>query len=115
MARQNLQEQLGKLEQKQRALEAEIRHKKAALAEQKRKADTRRKIILGGLVEKHCELNPASGFAREVKRLVSEWVSGDNERALFGLPPLPAGKREPAAAAGNHDAQSRNASSLESE
>lgn len=82
-------ERLKKLEQQRAKIEQQIRRQKAKLRDEERKKETRRKIILGGLIEKHCALHEDSAFTREVKRLVAEYVTGDRERGLFGLPPLP--------------------------
>ena len=87
MARSDPREQLRKLEQQHRALEQKMKQKRAVIAQQERKNDTRRKIILGGLIEKHCQLHPDSDFTREVQKLIGRYVTGDTERALFDLPP----------------------------
>lgn len=83
------QNRLRKLEQQRAALDRQIRQEKARVKSEERKRDTRRKIILGGLIETHCEMHPDSAVAREVPRLIERFVRGGKERALFGLEPLP--------------------------
>ena len=71
---------------------AQIRDAKARERTAERKRDTRRKIIMGGLVQKHVKANPESEIARKVVSLIEEYVTGDTERALFDLDPLPKSK-----------------------
>jgi FKBP-type peptidyl-prolyl cis-trans isomerase (trigger factor) len=85
-------DRLKKLEEQRAELDRRIRAQRAKIKDEERRRATRRKIILGGLIERHCELNPESPFAREVERLVAEFVTGETERALFDLAPLPEGK-----------------------
>lgn len=54
-----------------------------------RKRDTRRKIIMGALAERHMRKNPSSAFAKKLASLIDEYVIGSRERALFDLEPLP--------------------------
>jgi hypothetical protein len=89
-------ERLTKLEQQRERLNREIRREKDRLQQEQRKRDTRRKIILGGLVEKHCNLHAESDFAQEVEKLIAQYVTGETERALFGLSPLNKSKTVPA-------------------
>ena len=55
---------------------------------QKRKDDTRRKIIAGALALKHCELDGI--WAKTLRGLLDEYVITDQERAMFELAPLAA-------------------------
>lgn len=82
-------DRLAKLEQQKARIERQIAQARARVKTESRKQDTRRKIILGGLVEKHCSLHPESAFAGEVAKLIEAFVTGKNERELFGLAPLP--------------------------
>lgn len=68
---------------------AQLKDAKARERTKERKRDTRRKIIIGGLVQKHITANPQSEMARKVVSLIEEYVTGDTERALFDLDPLP--------------------------
>lgn len=55
-----------------------------------RKDDARRKIIAGALALHHMEKNKNTEFEIILSRLLNEYVVKDSERALFGLPLLPA-------------------------
>lgn len=59
------------------------------MAQQKRKDDTRRKIIAGALILEHAEKNKTSDIAKKLNALIEEYVVKPNERSLFGLAPLP--------------------------
>jgi len=95
------EDRLKQLEQQRAAIERKIRQERQRIKSEQRKRETRRKIILGGLIEAHCELHPETEFAREVDRLVGKFVKGDRERELFGLSPLPAASQEAGAAPGS--------------
>ena len=83
------QERLAKLQQQRAKIERQIRQQKLKLKTEERRKDTRRKIILGALVEKHCALNPDSTFARQVQKLINQYVEREQDRELFGLAPKP--------------------------
>lgn len=53
----------------------------------KRKLDTRRKIIAGALALEHMQFDGRYGQA--FRALIDEYVTRDQDRALFDLPPLP--------------------------
>ena len=55
---------------------------------QKRKDDTRRKVIAGALALRHCELD--GGWAKTLRGLLDEYVVTDPERLMFELAPLAA-------------------------
>ena len=82
---------LNKLIEKRRKLDAQIREKRARIRaqqnKQKRKDDTRRKIITGALALEHASQHPDSPFAAELLRLMKQHVS-DNDRHLFEFPEL---------------------------
>jgi hypothetical protein len=74
--------------QKQRdQIQARIDRQRALLKSQERKADTRRKIIAGALALEHAEIN--SSFGAQLHKLLNEYVTRPDDRALFNLPPLP--------------------------
>ena len=78
-----------KIQQEQAALQM-LKNKKA---QQARKDDTRKKILIGAAVLKRMETDEKlSGF---VNGLLEKELTRGSDRALFGLDPLP-----PAAAAG---------------
>ena len=53
-----------------------------------RKLDTRKKIIAGALALEHMQFDGRYGVA--FRALIDEYVTRDQDRALFGLEPLPA-------------------------
>lgn len=73
---------IAKLEAKAQAINA--REKEA-----ERKKDTRRKVILGALMQEHITKNPQSEIAKKAAALINEYVIGDKERELFDLEALP--------------------------
>lgn len=83
--RKTPEERLAELEQQEAQLKARMQREKAKIAQQKRKDDTRRKIIAGALALEHQE--PA--FQKTLERLIEQHVQKPQERALFDLPPLP--------------------------
>lgn len=70
-------------------LKAKMQAQKARDSSKQRKADTRRKIILGGLAKVHMTRNPDSDFAKRMIAMIDEYAIGDAERKLFDLDPLP--------------------------
>lgn len=54
---------------------------------QTRKLDTRKKIIAGALALEHMQFDGRYGQA--FRALIDEYVTRDQDRALFELPPLP--------------------------
>lgn len=76
--------QLKALRQQQAARARALESKKA------RQEDTRRKILLGAFVLDAGGLSPSAAGSFEVRgRRFSEWLQREDERALFGLQPLP--------------------------
>lgn len=90
MARQKPIDKIKGIEQQIQQL---LEQKKAAEAQQReaeRKADTRRKILIGALALEHWEKNRESEFGKVLHRLADEYVTRPHDRALFPeLPPLP--------------------------
>ena len=86
------------LKAKKAQIDAQLKAAQARERAQKRKDDTRRKIIVGALIQQHAELNPNSDFTRTVLKLIQQHVTTDKDRALFDLPPLTPQDREPAKA-----------------
>ena len=84
-------ERLEKLQQQRQALERKIRLEKKRLSDKQRKEDTRRKVIAGALALKHAEMD--SAFKAKLFQLFNEYVERDDDRALFGLDPLPKGQQ----------------------
>lgn len=82
-------DRLAKLKQQRAEIEQKIRRENARAAEQQRRTDTRRKIIAGGLVLKDMEQHPDSPLGKKMLRLLDEYVTRNQDRALFNLEPLP--------------------------
>lgn len=70
-------------------IDAQIKAQRAREKTKARKADTRRKVILGGLAGVHMARNPSSEFTKRMTSLIDEYTIGNAERALFDLSPLP--------------------------
>ncbi len=87
MAKDKLEKLLAKREE----MNAKIRREMGRDRSLKRRQDTRRKIIAGALVL--AEKNPA--IKAWLSRTVAEVLIRDDERALFGLAPLPADPSAP--------------------
>ena len=70
---------------------AQLKLQKAKLTHQdkgsKKKEDTRRKILIGSLMMVQMEAKPAT--KDQVMHLLGSYLTRANERALFGLTPLP--------------------------
>jgi len=71
------------LEQKAR-IDAQLKAIEARALQQKRRDDTRRKIIAGALALEHAEIDPAFGAA--LAKLLNRYVKRPQDRALFELP-----------------------------
>ncbi|MFN3634369.1 MAG: mobilization protein [Rhizobium rhizophilum] len=81
-------------EQQIAALEARLARLKKDEKDRERRADTRRKIIAGGLALKHCRFD--AGFRDALMSLLDQELGRTEDRALFGLSPLPSeGQGEP--------------------
>lgn len=87
---------IDKLEKKKAQIDAQLKDARARDKAQKRKDDTRRKIIAGALALEHAERNPNGEFSRTILDLIQKHVTTDKDRALFGLDPLPPQDRKPA-------------------
>ncbi len=70
-------------------IDAQIKAKNARETQKRRKADTRRKIIAGGLALVHLARNENTEYARLLAKLIDEYTISDADRALFDLDPLP--------------------------
>ena len=79
------EEKLADLEKQEAQLKARISRERARLKERERKQETRRKIIAGALALEHKD----GQFQAALNRLLDEYVTRPDDRALFGLQPLP--------------------------
>lgn len=73
-----------KLKEKKRQLEARIRKIEAVENQKKRKADTRKKIIIGSLVLAEAETDPK--LKKWLDGVIDRKLINDRDRELFGLP-----------------------------
>lgn len=71
------------LERRQRQLTAQIEREQAKAREQARKADTRRKIVLGGTVLK--AIKEGAIAEDQVYELLDQFVKSSRDRKLFNL------------------------------
>ena len=78
---------LERLKQRQKSINAQLRKEENKEKANERKADTRRKIIMGALALSHMEKDAA--FKATCERLQREGISKNADRELFGLEPIP--------------------------
>ena len=78
---------LVKLKQQQEKIARQIRSEKTRISKQARADDTRRKILDGALIRNEAAHNP--DVQALLDRLRSRYLTKPQDRALFGLPPLP--------------------------
>jgi hypothetical protein len=88
-----LEERLRELKTRQDRIEA---RKAALLARRARKDDTRRKILLGGLVLEKLEAGDLD--TRTFRRWLDKALDRDSDRALFDLAPRPPADPKPSSA-----------------
>jgi hypothetical protein len=86
-------DKLDKLRVQRDAIAAKIRREQGLARSRERKADTRRKILAGAAVLDEAEHDPE--YHAALIRLLGRFLSRDDDRALFGLPPLPQEQSEP--------------------
>jgi hypothetical protein len=90
--RKTPEQRVAELEQKKRQLENRIRSENAKLKDKARRTDTRRKILTGAVALEHAAHDPA--FRDALDKLIAKAVTREDDRALFGLPPLVKGEPE---------------------
>lgn len=95
MPRLKTTDKLEDLKTKQKQLQAQIRDLEAKAKESQRATDTRRKVIAGSLALKHLETNKDDAFSVKMSALLEEYVIRPQDRALFGLSPMPQGVKKP--------------------
>lgn len=76
-----------KLKQQQEKIARQIRLEQARISKQTRADDTRRKILDGALIRNEAAHNPAVQTLLDSLR--AKYLTKPQDRALFGLPPLP--------------------------
>lgn len=82
-SRKTPDEQLAELETKKAQIDARIQKKRAQVRGQRRKEDTRRKIIAGALALEHAGHDKR--FGETLRRLIEENVEREADRKLFDL------------------------------
>ena len=85
---------LEKLIAKKAQIDAQIKAARARQASQKRKDDTRRKILDGGASQAEIRENPEGEYARLHREVRERRLQRDIDRALFDLDPLPSEPRQ---------------------
>lgn len=91
------EKKLKALKEKQEQIKAQIQKLKAIEQTQQRKDDTRRKVVIGGVVLKMLKSGQLS--QKEVDSWIDKLVTSERDRALFGLSAL-AADLSPASGAG---------------
>lgn len=84
--RKTSEERLTELQEKERQIKAQIQREKAKAKQEERKRDTRRKVIIGGMVMAHCQIDPA--FEAQIMRLLNQHVTRPADRETLDLPLL---------------------------
>ena len=87
MPRANPQERRRKLEEKQARIKAELQRLDARERQAERKLDTRRKILLGALLQDLMDRGEVVTTEAEVMAHLERFLERDRDRALFDLPP----------------------------
>ena len=76
---------LEKLEEQRARINAEIQRVRAKEQQQKRKEETRRKVLVGSLIMG--KVQSGEWPEEELIETMDSYLERDNDRALFGLPP----------------------------
>lgn len=87
---------LEQLRKQKEALDTKIAQHLARNREAERKKETRRKIVVGATVITHADKNPT--YKAELMRLLDAVLIREDDRALFGLRPVPKTESAPKAA-----------------
>lgn len=83
-----MNEKIEKLEAKRAKIVAEIQRVKAREATEARKADTRRKIIVGSIILGMAQKGEGV-WKSELGVALNKYLSREQDRSLFNLPPIP--------------------------
>ena len=78
---------LNRLIEQRNAVNTRIRQEENKLRAGERKSDTRRKVLAGATVLEWAKLD--SEFSSRLMAELKRFLVRDDDRALFGLPPLP--------------------------
>ncbi len=78
-----MNEKIEKLEKKKGRIEAQIMAKEAREKKEKRKKDTRRKILIGAFI---MDQYRKTGKMDRLEKMMDSYLKRDNDRELFNLP-----------------------------
>ena len=87
MPRANPEERRAKLKEKQARIKAELQRLDARERESERKRDTRRKILMGAMLQDRIDRGKVS--EKVILADMDHFLTRDHERALFDLLPRP--------------------------
>jgi large subunit ribosomal protein L7/L12 len=79
-------EKLKKLLEQKKALDAQLMQERNKISSQKRKLDTRKKILVGSAVLSEADKQPE--YKTALYELLGRFLTKENDRALFDLPSL---------------------------
>jgi len=80
-----VEERIKKLQERKAAIDAEIQKIKARTQKEDRKKDTRRKILIGGIIMKLVKDGVEGWSSEKLKLLLDRELTRDDDRALFDL------------------------------
>ena len=80
-------DRIARLEERKRAIDAQLREAKAREKKKARAQDTRRKILLGALLLE--EMDRDEKLAKWVRRKLPRYLKRDVDRELFGISSMP--------------------------
>lgn len=86
MPRKTPEQKIKELEVAQARIRAKMKDEKAKLQKQKRREDTRRKIIVGSVILAHMEHD--ENFKHVIETVLKNRTIRDDDRMLLGLEPL---------------------------
>ena len=81
--RKTPEQQIAELEKKKSQIDARLKKKQAQVRGQKRKEDTRRKIIAGALALEHMAHD--NKFRATMQKLIDEHVTREGDKKLFDI------------------------------
>lgn len=95
-------EKLEELQKKEAQIKAQIQAIKARDSDEERKRDTRRKILIGGIVL--AKVKRGEWGKDKLEALLSNELKAERDRELFGFPPLASdeAKKDPGATDGGN-------------
>ncbi len=83
---------LERLKERHKQISEQIKLEQNKRKSEERKKDTRRKILAGALALSHMEKD--AEHKAKMERLLREGLTKSTDRELFGLSPLPEGKKK---------------------